>query len=329
MGYIKKVVDTGVEFADKYEVPTYVAKARESSKTIDVASEKLVSFYCEKGSPLLQKVDEMTAAKINTALAVANHKVEEAQKLKTAAADKVVQKKTEAIEIAKKTKDAAYEKGFKAKQDGIAKYEAFKMFSTKKADETKTIMRKRAIYVSEEACRLEQSLEKKLKETAGENEYANKLLTVVMQAKEKVKIYGDALVKKSFSLPLTLQERMEKGLSFAKDKVKVGSEAYQAKRTEFVSFVSTSYGKMYGKMTSANAVVAVRTVFGDKAASLAQTKLQELKQANIPGAVSAKVTEMRKYSSTQVGKVADIAEKMEETYFGTSLIFKARYSNKA
>merc|ERR1711937_877008 len=106
------------------------------------------------------------------------------------------------------------------------------------ADETKTIMRTKAIFVSEEACRLEKSLEMKLKEKAGTNEYANKVLSVVIKAKEQVKIYGDALVKKSCSLPLTLQER-----------------------TELVSFVKMSYGKMYGKMTSANALVAVRSVF--------------------------------------------------------------------
>jgi hypothetical protein len=329
MGYIKKVVDTGAEFADKYEVPTYVMKARGSSKIIDVASEKIESFYCETGSPLLDKVDALTAAKINTALAVANHKVEQAKTLKTAAAAKVSEKKTEAIEIANKTKATAYEKGFKLKGDGIAKYEALKLFSAKKADETKTIMRTKAIFVSEEACRLEKTLEMKLKEKAGTNEYANKVLSVVIKAKEQVKIYGDALVKKSCSLPLTLQERMEKGLSFAKDKVKVGTAAYEAKRTELVSFVKMSYGKMYGKMTSANALVAVRSVFGDKAASFTDMKLKELKKANIPGTVSKKMTEMYKSAGSQVGKVADEAMKMEEKLFGTSFIFKARYANKA
>jgi hypothetical protein len=278
MGYIKKVVDTGVEFADNYKMPEYVAKARESSKIIDAASLKIENFYCEKGSPLLQMVDELTATKINAAL----------------------------------------ETSQKAKQESIEKYEAFKMFSRQKADETKTIMWKGGVYVSEEASRFE----KKLVETAAKNEYTNKVMQVFMTAKEQVKEYSDAFVKKSLSLPLTLQDRMDKGLSFGKEKVGTlymdGSAVFEEKKTlclsktkELKTYVRTSYGKMYGKMTSDNALVAVRKVFGDKAALFTETKLQELKKANIPGAVSKKFTEYYKYSTAQV---AQIREKMEEKY---------------
>jgi len=316
MGYIKKVVDTGVEFADKYEMPKYVANARGSSKIIDVASEKIENFYCEKGSPLLKMVDDFTAAKIETALAVANSKVEQAKTLKTAAAEKVHEKTTEAIEIAKQTKATAYAKSFKAKQDGIAKYESLKMFSSKKAEETKTIMRKRVIYASEEASRFEKILETKLKEKAATNEYANKVLSVVMTAKEQVKIYGEALVKKSLSLPLTLQERMEKGLSFATEQVKTGSAAVKAKKEEFVVYV----GKSYGKMTSANAVIAVERVLGEKAALYTKEKLAELKKANLYGKASEKITSMYKYSAVQVGQYAEKAGEMEAKYVGTSFL---------
>jgi hypothetical protein len=312
MGYIKKVVQTGAEFADSFKMPEYVAKARESSKIIDVASEKIETFYCEKGSPLLTMVDELTASKIDTALAVANNKVEQAQTLKTAAAAKVQEKTTEAIEIAKQTKATALEKGVKAKEDGLAKYNQLKMFSSKKADETKTIMRKRIIYASEEASRLEQTLEKKLQEKASTNEYANKALAVIMTAKQQV--------KKSLSLPLTLQERMDKGLSFAKEQVKTCSVVYQAKKAQFVTFAYASYGKM----TTDNALVYFRGAFGDDAARVAQEKLQALKKANVKGKVADKMKIAYKYSLYQVGQFADMAEKMETAYFGTFFISKLR-----
>jgi len=324
MGYIKKVVQTGAEFADRYQMPDYVAKARGSSKIIDVASEKIEKIYCEKGSPLLTTLDELTAAKINTALAVANNKVEQAQKLKTVAADKVHEKTTEAIEIAKQTKASACEKTFMAKQEGIAKYHKLKIEASKKVDETKTIMRNRYILASEEACRLEEIVEKKLKEKASTNAYANKVLSVVMTAKEQVKIYGEALVKKSFSLPLTLQERMEKGLSFAKEQVEVGNAVFQAKRAKMTSFVVTSYKDVSTKMSSDNAFYAVNTVFGEKAALKAKDMLQDLKKANVSQKVADKMKHIYTYSTYQVGHFAGIAEKMEEKYVGTSLVFKAR-----
>merc|ERR1719324_597863 len=97
-------------------MPEYVAKARESSKLIDVASEKIENFYCLKGSQYLQMVDELTAAKINTTLDIANNKVEQAQKLKTAAAGKVSEKKTEAFEMAKLTKATIEDKTSKAQK---------------------------------------------------------------------------------------------------------------------------------------------------------------------------------------------------------------------
>jgi len=305
MGYIKKVVDTGVEFADKYEMPGYIAKARETSKLIDAASEKIETFYCEKGSPLLDMVDELTAVK-----------VEQALKLKTVAACKVNEKKTEAIEIAMQTKAS-----LDAKKDlGIAKYQALKIDVSKKVDETKLIMRKRVNHVSEEAVQFGQTLEKKLKEKASKNEYANKVLTVVMTAKEQVIIYGEALVKKSLSLPLTLQERMEKGLSMAKEQATVGTEAFQAKKAEFVKFATMKYEKM----TSDNALSAARTVFGDKVVMKAEVMFADLKKAKVTQQVKDKMKTMYAYSSDQVGQFAKIAEEMEAKYFGSTYLFKAR-----
>jgi hypothetical protein len=284
----------------------------------------LEHFYCEKGSPLLTKFDELTAEKINTALLLANSKVEQAKKLKTVAADKVNEKTTDAIEIAKQTKASAYEKSFMAKEKASAKYNMFKIEATKKVDETKTIMRKRVAYASEEACRLEEIVEQKLKEKASTNEYANKVLSIVMKAKTQVKIYGEAIVQKSLSLPLTLQERMEKGLSFAKDQVSVGTAAFQAKRAKATAFVVTKYYDVTAKMTSDNALNAFSTMFGEKAALKANGMLQDIKKANVKQQVADKMKSMYSYSTAQVGHFAGIAEQMEEKYVGTSLVFKAR-----
>jgi hypothetical protein len=324
MGYIKKVVDTGVQFAESYQMPEYVTKARESSKIIDVASEKIEKIYCEKGSPLLELVDEFTAAKINTALDITSKKVEQAQKLKIAAADKVHLKTTEAIELAKQTKATAYEKT-------STKYTAFKIEASKKVDDTKTILRNRYAIASEEACRLEEFVDKKLKEKAATNEYANKVLSVVMTAKKQVKFYGEAIVQKSLSLPLTLQERMENGLSLSKEKVEVVTmtlkEKYQIATVKLFVINETckgAMGKYYGKMTKANALSSARSVFGEKAVVKAQTMLQDLKKAEISEKVSDKMKGMYTYSAYQVGKFAKIAEKYEEKYFGTDLVFKAQ-----
>jgi len=333
MGYIKKVVDTGVEFADSYKMPEYVAKARESSKLIDVASEKIENFYCLKGSQYLQMVDELTAAKINTALDIANNKVEQAQKLKTAAAGKVSEKKTEAFEMAKLTKATIEDKTSKAKQDGIAKYTAFKIEASKKVDETKTIMRKRYNHVSEEAVQFGQTLETKLKEKASKNEYANKVLLVVLKTKEQVIIYGEAIVKKSLSLPLTLQERMEKGLSSVKEQVEVSTENFQVKKAEFVEAATVKYAVVRAKlsvikqqMTSENALAAVNSVFGEKAAIKAEGMYKKLTGVNakVSKQVAAKMKDMYARSTVQVGEFAKIAETMEEKYVGTTLVFRAR-----
>jgi hypothetical protein len=326
MGYIKKVVDTGVEFADSYKMPEYVAKARGSSKIIDVASEKIEAFYCEKGSPLLQMVDELTAVKINTALDIANSKVEQAQKLKIAAAGKVNEKKSEAIEMKKQIKASIEGK----KSEGIKKYQELKIDVSKKVDDTKTIMRKRYMHASEEAVLFGQTLETKLKEKASTNEYADKVLSVVLTAKEQVMIYGDALVKKSLSLPLTLQERMDRAKEFAKETIEMNSivlkEKFEekklaAKKTNMMIQIKMKI--IYHHMNSANALDVFRTAFGDNAATKAEDTLKNLKGVYAEQ-VTPKMKDMYAYSTYQVGHFANFAEKMEEKYFGSTLVFRAR-----
>jgi hypothetical protein len=141
-----------------------------------------------------------------------------------------------------------------------------------------------------------------------------------MTAKKQVKIYGEALVKKSLALPLTLQERMEKANAYTMQKVKVGTKALQAKKSEFVSYVS----KSYAKVTPDNALYAVKTVFGDKAAVQAQGMLQSIKKADLKKKVNDKMKSVYTYSTFQVGHLAEKAEKMEGQYVGTGLVFKLR-----
>jgi hypothetical protein len=324
MGYIKKVVDTGVEFADQYKVPEYVAKARDSSKLIDDASLKIATLYCEKGSPLLQQIDELTAAKINTALDIANSKVEQAQKLKTVAAGKVIEKKTEAIKMAELTKASLATK----KDLGIAKYTAFKIEASKKVDETKSIMRKRINHASEEAVHFGQSVETMLKEKASKNEYTNKVLSVVLTAKEQVMMYGEALVKKSLSLPLTLQERMDKGLSYAKEEVEMKKMQFQELQKKYygIFYVKTSVIRAEVSSFAEKSKVALNekfvTVFGEDAKTKAEDMLKNLKAAN--GDVAAKMKSMYAASIIKVKGFAKTAEKMEEQYLGTTLVSKAQ-----
>jgi hypothetical protein len=143
----------------------------------------------------------------------------------------------------------------------------------------------------------------------------------------QVKIYGEALVKKSLALPLTLQERMEKGLSFAKEQGQyyyvTGSTTFQAKKAKCLSFATASYGKMTTYPYSEKALVAVEKMFGDKAATFTKGKLLELKKANVYGKVSEKISTMYKYSTCQVGKVAAKADELEAKYVGTTLVSKA------
>jgi hypothetical protein len=117
---------------------------------------------------------------------------------------------------------------------------------------------------------------------------------------------------------------MEKGLSFAKEQVAVGNAVFQAKRAKMTSFVVTSYKDVSTKMSSDNALYAINTVFGEKAALKAKDMLQDLKKANVSQKVADKMKHIYTYSTYQVGHFAGIAEKMEEKYVGTSLVFKAR-----
>merc|ERR1711907_364963 len=110
-----------------------------------------------------------------------------------------------------------------------------------------------------------------------------------------------------------LEQTLEK-----KVQEKTGSVVFQAKKAQFVTFAYASYGKM----TTDNALVYFRGAFGDDAARFAQEKLQALKKANLKGKVADKMKIAYKYSLYQVGQFADMAEKMEAAYFGTSLVSK-------
>jgi len=95
--------------------------------------------------------------------------------------------------------------------------------------------------------------------------------------------------------------------------------------------------KKYEKMTSENALSAVRSMFGDKTAVKAEDTLNKLKKAktNVTQTVDLKMKTTRVYArkrmdamyasfTYQVAQYALIAEKMEEQYVGTTLVFKAK-----
>merc|ERR1712216_155384 len=226
-----------------------------------------------------------------------------------------------------------------AKQEGIAKYTALKIEASKKVDETKSVMRKRAIHASEEAVHFGQSLEKKLKEKAEKNEYTDKLASYYFEAKEQVMVYGEALVKKSLSLPLTLQERMDRGLSYAKEEVQIGTMKFKENyeilaenaAAEFAQKKLTAQKTILALKIRAGKAKATATVvlnekflafFGDDAATKAEDMLKNLKEAK--GDVAKKMKGMYAVSLKKVGTFAKSAEEMEEQYLGTTLVFRAR-----
>jgi hypothetical protein len=149
-----------------------------------------------------------------------------------------------------------------------------------------------------------------------------------MKVKEEVQMYGDAFVKKSLSLPLTLKERMAEKLILAKIKVRTGSVYVEAKSAELISKAKKSYASYYAKVTTDNALSAISTMFGEKAGAFTAEKLQLIKKADLPGKVNEKMTSIYKYSKCQVGIFAKKANEMEAKYVGTSFVSKAMGAKK-
>lgn len=86
------------------------------------------------------------------------------------------------------------------------------------------------------------------------------------------------------------------------------------------------YAVLKQKMTSENALAAVNSVFGEKAAIKAEGMYKKLTEVNakVSKQVAAKMKDMYARSTVQVGEFAKIAETMEEKYVGTTLVFRAR-----
>lgn len=259
MGYLKSVVQSGMELADRYKMPEYVEKARQTSYYADIAVGKIDLLLCEQGSPLLTKVDEMTAAKIQATLDLASAKVEQAQSIRTEVMGVVEKKKTEVKDITKATTAKVQAKTSEAlalaqqkKAKAIEKVIEKKTMAYKKAQETGTIAMKKASDVCEASTK-----------TIEKTEAGKKVVTIMMSAKESVVSYGSRLVQKSLALPMTLQERMDKGLTYTKEQVgksmegakKKGLSAYELMKakidTKFVPLVKsfgidlTLYTAMY------------------------------------------------------------------------------------
>jgi hypothetical protein len=57
MGYIVNAVQTGLGYAEKYQLPELINKARVSSTAVDKTVSKLDSLLREQGTPLMKKMD--------------------------------------------------------------------------------------------------------------------------------------------------------------------------------------------------------------------------------------------------------------------------------
>jgi len=237
MGYLSNVVQSGKQLADRYNMPEYVEKARQTLPSIAVEK---IDLLCEQGSPYLAKVDEITEARIQATLVLANAKVEQAQTIRTEVMGAVAQKKTEVVDITKATTAKVHATTSEAlsiaqqtKAKAIEKVAEKKILAYKMAQETGTM----AIQKASDVC---EASTKKIEKT----ETGKKVVGMMLMAKESVASYGSLLVKTSLALPMTLQERMDKGLTYTKGQVgpsvdaaqKKGLAAYESMKTKFADF---------------------------------------------------------------------------------------------
>jgi len=207
MGYLANVVQSGKQLADRYNMPEYVEKARQ---TMPSSTLEKIDLLCEQGSPYLAKVDEITEARIQATLELATAKVEQAQTIRTEVMGAVAQKKSEVLDITKATTAAVQVKTSEA----LAIAQQTKALAIEKVKEKKTLIEK--------------------------TEAGKKVVTMMMMAKESVATYG-SLLKTSLALPMTLQERMDKGLTYTKEQVgprveaakKEGIAAYESIKAKF------------------------------------------------------------------------------------------------
>jgi oligoribonuclease (3'-5' exoribonuclease) len=211
MGYLANVVQSGKQLADRYHMPEYVEKARQTSYYADKAVGKIDLLLCEQGSPLLDKVDKMAEAKIQATLDLASAKVEQAQNIKTEVTGLVAQKKTKAIELT----TATTAKVQATTSEALAIAKKTKMKALEKVMEKK----KMACQTATDVCEVSTKTLEKAKATAEQTEYGKKMVSIVKMATESVYTYGTFVVEKSMALPMTLQERIDKGLTYTTDKV--------------------------------------------------------------------------------------------------------------
>jgi len=215
MGYIKSVVNTGMEYAEKYRVPEMVSKARNSSTTVDVTVGKLDTLILTplvaKGTPLVETID----TELDSRVAQATKVVEYAQ-------EKLTENVTEPL-----TEKTALVKGkvSTTKDYALTRVEETKGKLLEKAQGAVTVSKAQLEVVQTKAISSKAYAEKTLLVGAQEvdkrlgSPYAEKAASYAVKTTDRVLNYStetaQLLLKKTLAMPLTLKERMDKSSELA------------------------------------------------------------------------------------------------------------------
>lgn len=226
MGYIKSVVNTGMEYAEKYRVPEMVSKARSSSTTVDMTVGKLDTLILTplvaKGTPLVETIDTQLDSRVAQAQDLSAKTVGFAQEKLTV----VTELKNEKTAL---VKDYVFAKAEETKGYALAKAEETKGKLLEKAQGAVTVSKAQLDVVQTTAISSKAYAEKKLLGGAQEvdkrlgSPYAEKAASFAVQTADRTLKYStetaQLLLTKTLAMPLTLKERMEKGQERVKETV--------------------------------------------------------------------------------------------------------------
>lgn len=237
MGYLVNAVQTGLEYAEKYHVQQLVNKVRTSSNAVDMTLTKVDSLIREQGTPIVEKID----VQLDSRVAQAQEKKEEVLKI----IENCREKKTQAVEYAQgkltvvtdpvyertaqvkakvnSTKQYVYEQAEEKKEKLYEKAQEAVTTSKAQIDLVQTKASSSKAYAEKQLLSGAQKVDKVLKvdERLG-SPYTEKAASYAVKTADRALGYSfekaQLLVNKSLTVPLTLKERMEKSVAFAKDK---------------------------------------------------------------------------------------------------------------
>jgi hypothetical protein len=236
MGYIKSVVNTGMEYAEKYRVPELVSKARSTSTTVDMTVGKLDTLILTplvaKGAPLVETLDTQLDSRVAQAKGLPAKAKGFAQEKLTVMTEFKDEKTALVKGTVLDTKDKLREKAEETKGKLREKAEETKGKLREKAEETKGMLLEKAEEtrgklqgVQATAISSKAFAETKLLGGAQEVDrrlgrpYAGQAASLAVRTADRALAYStetaQLLLTKTLAMPLTLKERMEQGQALA------------------------------------------------------------------------------------------------------------------